>query len=309
MSADLNNDLLLLTAASGKQIGALLPLLSRWKRLRLAVHSDSSVAKLSAQYPAAEVVQTDLYSSISLRSLMKDVNVVIHVGPPFHAHEADIGIMMVDAAAESYKNGSGPLKHFIFSSVIGTQIDKMIHHAAKRRVELHLIESELPYTILQPSTFIDNIPIAHLLEEQVYNSPWDTGTKFSLTTLRDHADAMYRVLLEREEHFYAQYPVISTHDPTSFSDVLSAIETELGKKITIKPLEENKAVDLLLGRASGSDAYAKDAVRRMARYYDKKGLVGNSNILEMVIRRKPMQVAEWAQWAIEQAGGANKEHK
>ena len=167
MPADPHNDLLLLTAASGKQIGALLPLLSDWKRLCLAVRSKTSASRLASQYPAAEIVQTDLDSSSNIHSLMKDVTVVIHVGPPFHAHEAKIGVMMIDAAIEAYDGGSGPFKHFVFSNVIGTQIDKMIHNVDERRVELHLIGSNLPYTILQPSTLIDNIPIARFLEEPV----------------------------------------------------------------------------------------------------------------------------------------------
>lgn len=241
---------------------------------------------------------------------MKDVNVVVHVGPPFHAHEAEIGTMMVDAASESYRGGSGLLKHFIFSSVIGSQIDKMIHHVAKRHVEEHLLESSIPYTILQPSTFLDNIPIAHLIKEPVYASPWSADTKFSLTTVRDHADALFRVLLEREDHFYAQYPIVSTPSPVSFKEVLSTIEAELDRKITIQPLQEEEAFDLLLKKASEpDDAYAKDGVRRMAEYYATKGLIGNSNILRMIIGREPMSVASWAQWAIEQSADVEGQHR
>ena len=306
MVAQPNHDRLLITAASGKQIGALLPLLSEWKYLRLAVRSDASASRLTSQYPAAEIVTTDLDSPSNIRSLMKDVNVVIHVGPPFHAREAEIGIMMIDAAVGAYNGSSGSLKHFIFSSVIGAQIDRMVHHADKRRVELHLIESNLPYTILQPSTFIDNIPVASLIKEPVYPALWNVDTKFSLTTLRDNADAISRVLHEREEHFYAQYPIISTRLPTSFRQVLSVIETKLDKKITIKRLEEDEAVGLLLKRASDSSAYARDAVGRMAAYYSSKGLVGNYNTLKMVIKREPMQVAEWVDRAVKQAREVNE---
>lgn len=306
MVAQPNHDRLLITAASGKQIGPLLPLLSEWRYLRLAVRSDASASRLTSQYPAAEIVTTDLDSPSNIRSLMKDVNVVIHVGPPFHAREAEIGIMMIDAAVGAYNGSSGSLKHFIFSSVIGAQIDRMVHHADKRRVELHLIESNLPYTILQPSTFIDNIPVAPLIKEPVYPALWNVDTKFSLTTLRDNADAISRVLHEREEHFYAQYPIISTRLPISFRQVLSVIETKLDKKITIKRLEEDEAVGLLLKRASDSSAYARDAVGRMAAYYSSKGLVGNYNILKMVIKREPMQVAEWVDRAVKQAKEVNE---
>ncbi|KAL1604389.1 hypothetical protein SLS59_004187 [Nothophoma quercina] len=262
MVAQPNHDRLLITAASGKQIGALLPLLSEWRYLRLAVRSDASALRLTSQYPAAEIVTTDLDSPSNIRSLMKDVNVVIHVGPPFHAREAEIGIMMIDAAVGAYNGSSGSLKHFIFSTP--------------------------------------------LIKEPVYPALWNVDTKFSLTTLRDNADAISRVLHEREEHFYAQYPIISTRLPASFRQVLSVIETKLDKKITIKRLEEDEAVGLLLKRASDSGAYARDAVGRMAAYYSSKGLVGNYNTLKMVIKREPMQVAEWVDWAVKQAKEVNE---
>ncbi|KAF3051793.1 hypothetical protein E8E11_011279 [Didymella keratinophila] len=286
MPADTNTDLLLLTAASGKQIGTLLPLLSEWKRLRLAVHSKASAEELSAQHPAAEVVKVDLTSSDSIHSILKDVNVVVHVGPPFHPEEANIGCMMVDAARELYKDGFGTLKHFIFSSVIGSQLSSMVHHAAKRRVEEHLMESGLPFTILQPSTFLDNIPVAKLIEEPVYPELWNLDTK---------------VLMEREEHFLAQYPIISVDSPKSTCGVLSVIEKKINKKIETKHLEQDEAAELLLKRASDSGAYAKEAVGLMAKYYNTNGLLGNSKVLKTVIGREPMQVAEWADWAIEQA--------
>jgi len=300
MPADPNTDLLLLTAASGKQIGTLLPLLSEWKRLRLAVHSKAPAENLSTQYPAAEVVKVDLTSSDSIHSILKDVNVVVHVGPPFHPEEANIGCMMVDAARKTYKDGSGKFKHFIFSSVIGSQLSSMVHHAAKRRVEEHLMESGLPFTILQPSTFLDNIPVAKLVEEPVYPELWNLDTRFSFTTLRDNAEALHRVLMEREEHFLAQYPIISVDLPKSTREVLSVIEKKINKKIETKHLEQDEAAELLLKRASDSGAYAKEAVGLMAKYYNTKGLLGNSKVLKAVIGREPMQVAEWVDWAIEQ---------
>ena len=97
--------------------------------------------------------------------------------------------------------------------------------------------------------------------------------------------------------------IISTRYPISFRKVLSVIETRQNKKIMIKPLEEEQTVELLRKRAPDSGTYARDAVGRMAAYYNKKGLVGNYNILKMLIKREPVQVEEWVEWAIEQTKG------
>lgn len=94
--------------------------------------------------------------------LMKDVSVVIHIGPSYHPYEADIGRMMIDAA---YTSSPGTLKHFILPSLLNSQLSKMLNHACKKEVGEYIMESGLPCTILQPATFMDDIPLAMLAQQ------------------------------------------------------------------------------------------------------------------------------------------------
>jgi uncharacterized protein YbjT (DUF2867 family) len=235
MPANLAHDLLLITCASGKQASNLLPLLTEWKRLRLVVHTLSSKERLEKQYPQAEVIQTDLYSPTNCAQLMKDVTVVIHVGPSYHPHETEIGYMMIDAALSAHANGTGSLKHFILSSVLNTQLRKMMNHDCKRYIEEYVIESGLPYTILQPTTFMDNLPWQMLLQEQnpKLNWAWSKDVKFSWIALRDLAAVMKKVLEERDAHFFAQYPLVSTHEPISCGEVMSIVSKKIGKDVQV----------------------------------------------------------------------------
>ena len=107
--------------------------------------------------------------------------------------------------------------------------------------------------------------------------------------------------MEREEHFLAQYLFPSIKQPTSTREVLAVVEKKINKKIEIKHLEQDEAAELLLKRASDSGAYAKEAVGLMAKYYNTNGLLGNAKVLEMIIGREPMQVAEWVDRAIGRA--------
>ncbi|KAF2713114.1 hypothetical protein K504DRAFT_461693 [Pleomassaria siparia CBS 279.74] len=95
-----------------------------------------------------------------------------------------------------------------------------MNHAAKHQIEEVLIESNLPYTILQPGTFMDNIPIGLLLlasqDDPVFPAAWSTVQPFSWLALADLAHAMRTVLDERERHFYATYPLVSTTELVSF---------------------------------------------------------------------------------------------
>jgi len=66
---------------------------------------------------------------------------------------------MIDAAV------SAQVQHCVYSSVLHPGLRKLISHDCKRYVEEYLIESSLPYAILQPSTFMDQLPIQKLLSE------------------------------------------------------------------------------------------------------------------------------------------------
>ncbi|KAF2034238.1 NAD(P)-binding protein [Setomelanomma holmii] len=299
MPADPTKDLLLITSASGKQANALLPLLSEWKNLRLAIKSSTSKDRLKKAYPHAEVIQTDLYSPTNCVNLLRDVNVAIHIGPSYHPHEASIGKMMIDAAISSYQAGYGTLKHFILSSVLNSQLSKMLNHDCKKDVEEYIIESDLPYTILQPTTFMDNIPVQMLAgqDEPVFRAAWSTDVRFSMIALSDLAEVFKTVLFERERHVFAQYPLVSTHEPLSFGEAMRIIGENLDKEVQVEKLEYKQAVDGLLvrlyGKTEGVDPRSRDAAQRMILFYDSRGLVGNANVLEWVLGKKGVQFDEW----------------
>lgn len=298
MPASPSTDLLLITSASGKQASSLLPFLSSWKRLRLAVHTPVSAARLQQLYPHAEVISTDLYSPTAIRALMADVTVAIHIGPSYHPHEAAIGTMMVDAAVREREEHPGGLKHFVYSSVLHPQISKMLNHAAKLRVEEALVESGLPYTILQPTTFMDNLPVEKLAAEEspVFKCAWNPDRKFSWIATGDLGEAMYTVLQEREKHFYATYELVGTRVPVSFGEVMKLIGDKIGKEIRVEEAGFKEAVEGLLVRLYGTserDRRRRDAAERMILYYDGRGLVGNSTVLEFLIGREGTGVQEW----------------
>ena len=110
-------------------------------------------------------------------------------------------------------------KHFVLSSVLNSQLRKIMDHDCKRCVEEYAMESGLPYTILQPTTFMDNLPLPLLWrqtrggEDPVFRTMWSTDVPFPFVTLHDVVEAMRTVLEEREKHFYAQYPLVSTAAP------------------------------------------------------------------------------------------------
>jgi hypothetical protein len=127
MAVDTKNDLLVITSASGKQTAQLLPrLYSTWKRLRLVVNSALSQQRLQRDYPHAEVVQANLAFPEDANEILKDASVLYHIGPSFHPHETEIAYNVIDAAGEQAQTGN--FKHFIYSSVLNSQLRKMMNH-------------------------------------------------------------------------------------------------------------------------------------------------------------------------------------
>ena len=307
MPANPSKDLLLITSASGKQATSLLPLLSHWRNIRLAVHSLSSQSKLQQQCPQAQVLQTDLYSPANCASLLENVTTVLHIGPSYHPHETEIGKMMIDAAVTAYSSGNGVLEHFVLSSVLNSQFSKMLNHACKNDIEEWLMESGLPYTILQPTTFMDNLPVNMLAgqKEPVFPAMWSTQNAFSMLALRDLAECFKKVVEERETHFYAQYPLTSTHRPITLEQAMRVVGEKIGREVRIERLAFAEAVDALLMVTYGVEdtgmveRRTRDAAERMVLFYNARGLVGNSNVLEWVLGRKATQFAEWVDGKLE----------
>ncbi|KAK3671625.1 hypothetical protein LTR78_008548 [Recurvomyces mirabilis] len=310
MPVNKHNGLLLITAASGKQATGLLPHLKDWRRLRLQVNSKASRDRLQKQWPDAEVVIADLASQADCDRILEGVTACYLVTPGFHEHETEMGYHVIDAARVQ----GSDFKHLVFSSVLHSCVRKMINHDAKRYIEEYLVESGVPFTILQPTTLMENLPIAKLVgeAEPTHTMLWNPSTVFSFVTARDAGEAAANIFAEREKHLYASYELVSTPTPHSYNEAISIVSEELGKEVSIKQLPIEEGAKMFATMLSHGDikeaAFANtQGPARMFMYYNDKGLIGNPNVLEMLLGRKPMDYREWVKASIEEAKGEGQE--
>lgn len=297
MSVDFENDVVLLTCASGKQCSRLIPLLyEKWKHLRLAVNSTASAQRLEREYPNATVVQADMGKADDARRILSGVTAVLYIGPSVHSHEAEIGYTMIDAAWSEAQSGN--LKHFVYSSVLNTQLRKLLNHDCKRYVEEYLIESGLNYTIIQPSHILDQFPVEMLVrsEDPVFPAAFDPSVKFSFTALQDLAEAIATIFQEREKHYLAQYTACSTR-PTSYTEILAMLGEEIGKPIRVQRQDYYEAADKFLsalaGKSSEVPQRSRDTVHHLLLYYNFYGIKGNTNVLGWLIGRTPTSIDQF----------------
>ena len=305
MTVDFDQDQILIIGASGRTASFILPSLAqRWKRLRLVCNSVASLARLVKDYPAAEVVKVDLAEPSSCIALLKGVTTVFHIGPPFHPHETEIGYNLIDAAVLESETSGNKFRHFIYSSVLQSVFRKMLNHDRKRYVEEYLMETDLNWTIVQPSHMTDSMgpTIESFLTSDetslVVTADFSAKTRFTNVVLKDLGEGVVRIIEQREKHFFAQYPFVSMETPMSHEEMWMIVGKLLGKRIKIHQQTFDEALSGLqakiLAQGGKMPPQVLKGFERTLLFYNRKGLLGNSNALELVLGRKTTSFETWA---------------
>ncbi|MCQ3935661.1 MAG: nucleoside-diphosphate sugar epimerase [Chloroflexi bacterium] len=283
--------MILLTGASGKTGKALLKSLTKAEGVCAFVHREEQVS-VASSLGAEKIIVGDLRDKVAIRSAMEGVRAVYHICPNMSPDEGVIGNLVI---GEARKAG---VEHFVYHSVLHPQIEVMNHHWQKMRVEERLFESGLPFTILQPAPYMQNLLAGwkSLLEDGVLHVPYSVEAKFSFLDLDDLAEAA-RIVLTEPGHFNATYELAGT-GPTSHAEAAEVFGRVLGKKVKA----EKEAIRDWSRRTGGMSGYAVENLVRMFEYYDQWGLVGNVNVLRWILRREPTSLETFVQRMIQDRG-------
>src|SRR5678815_3379457 len=163
------------------------------------------------------------------------------------------------------------------------QTERMNHHWAKLRVEEMLFESGLPFTILQPAPYMQNLLSGwrSIVEEGVLRVPYSVESKFSFVDLEDVAEAA-KIVLSEPDHENAVYELVGA-PPTSHVEVADVFEQVLKRDVRA----EKEEIADWRSRVQGMSEYAVENLVKMFEYYDRWGLVGNPNVLKWLLNREP----------------------
>ena len=220
----------------------------------------------------------DLLNIAHLEQAMAGMQKVYHICPNVHEHEVEIGQKVIEAA-----RGAG-IEQFVYHSVLHPQAEAMPHHGNKLRVEEMLFESGLPFTILQPTAYMQNIEAQWqmIVETSFYTIPYPTQTQISLVDLADVATVAANVLTEKG-HSGAIYELVGTK-PLSQNELAKTMSHILGHAIVAQEIK----IDVWRDRVQTAvSPYALETLTSMFRYYAQFGLVGNSTILTHLLEREP----------------------
>jgi len=236
-----NKRKILVTGATGQQGGALARLLLQKKHevyaLIRSTKSESPKAQ-NLRNQGAKLVEADLDKPDSLEQATNGIDSVFLMGTPVEVGtEGEIrrGKMMVDIAKEK------KIEHIVYSSVVNADKNTGIpHFESKYKVEQHIKNSGIPYTIIGPTFFMDNLlsySLAGLQQGQVALplSPSRILQQIAVENIAEFS----ALALERRNSFIGKRIDIASDEITG-EQAAKVLSNELGRKIRYEqvPMEQ-----------------------------------------------------------------------
>ncbi len=269
--------MILITGAAGKTGRILIKALSKVESVCAFVHREEHVSILKS-LGAEKVIVGDMHDESVVRFAMQGARSIYHICPNMNPDEVAIGKLVIDEARNAR------VEHFVYHSVLHPQAEKMNHHWQKLRVEEMIFESGLPFTILQPAPYMQNLLAGwkNIVEDGVLHIPYSVNSKFSFVDLENVAEAASIVLTE-PNHINATYE-LAGNMPLSHVEVAEVFSRVLNRDVRA---EREATRDWRL-RMVGMSEYALKNLVKMFEYYDQQGLVGNPNVLRWILKREPI---------------------
>jgi len=280
--------MILITGAAGKTgLAVIQSLLRRGQSARAFVRSAEQKQRVEA-LGGTEAVVGDLTQADELRQAFEGAEKVLHICPNVHPDEIRIGAGVIEAA----RNAS--VAQFVFHSVMHPQVQAMPHHWNKMRVEEMLFESGLPFTIVQPASYMQNLPLEAIRSTGVLRVPYDLQVRHSMVDLADVAEVYTRLLTE-PGHYCATYELAGPQ-ALDHLEVAALLSEAFGRPVTAV----RDSIDGWRQQAqhSGMSAYAVETLVKMFEYYDRHGFVGNPTVLQHLLQRPPTPFHSYLQRTI-----------
>ena len=199
------------------------------------------------------------------------------MAPNLHPAEPEL---VADVLAAAQRAG---VERVVYHSVAAPYAPSMPHHLGKARGEDLVRRGPLPWTILQPCAYVQNLLVGLHGDEPAVRVPYDPDRLFGLVDLADVAEAAARVLLE-DGHVGATYE-LGGPGLVSARDVADAAGRVLGRVV---PVEQVRPEDAAAAAPEPERAW----LRAMFEHYDRHGLPAGGLVLRALLDRESATVVE-----------------
>ena len=279
----------LVTCASGKTgLAIVKKLISQGVPVRAMVRSTESANKLK-MLGVAETIVGDLKNSVDVGRALENVSSLYYIAPNMVPEEKKIGKNIIENCLKA------EVSHLVFHSVLHTQIEALPHHWERHFVEQSIINSGLPFTILQVGSYMQNMlpGWGGIVKNQIHEMPYSVDVPMSLVDLTDVAQVAFKVLTEpgfENGIFEVAGPSITLKEK---AEILTKL---LGKKIIAEKTPLQQFLDH--GKSLDFSEYALATMAKMFPYYDVHGLVGCEKTLEWILGVPPTNFETFARGVV-----------
>lgn len=273
--------MILITGANGITGRAIISaLLSKGEQVRAFVHKAEQIQGMKS-LGAIEVVAGDMMDQKVVNDAFIGVRAVYHICSAVNPHEVQIGETVIEAASLA------KVEHLVYHSVLHSVLQDMPHHQKKLMVEELLVNSGIPYTIVQPAVLMQNILESWKLlsEKGIFQQKFFTTqeTRMCMVDLEDLAEAA-SIILTSPGYTGSTYEICGPENLT-LSDMIAAMKQHLGHEIKVEtPQDEMFAAQL---KKLGLGDYQVNTLLKMFQHYNEHGFIGNPNVLTWILGRKP----------------------
>jgi uncharacterized protein YbjT (DUF2867 family) len=223
----------------------------------------SASAEIVYAAGASELAVLDLATGAGLAEAMDDVWAVYHLAPNVHPDEVGMA-QRVTAAA-----GAAGVQRLLLHSVLHPDDASMPHHLRKARAEEVVRAGRVPWTVLRPAAYHQNLLPAALEGELAV--PYSVDAPFSNVDLGDVARVAATVL-SGSGHVGEVYDLAGPQVLTVREMAEQAAEV-LGRRVTAVETDRRAWEE---GPGAALPEGARSDLLAMFESYDRHGLVGRS---------------------------------
>jgi len=262
------------------------PLIRAFKKRGVRVRAITRRAERPGLFSEpVEVSHGDLRNVDSLVDAFQGTHAIHYIPPSFDAREPEYAGNVI-AAAEL-----AGVSRIVYHSVLHAATPEMPHHIRKAGVELQLRHSPLTWTVLQPAMYAQTALAFFDDSTGLLTPPFDPTRPFTPVHEEDLAEAA-AVVHTTDGHAFATYELAGPEllNFTAMGDRLSGV---LGRAVATRKVAAEMLAPLV-ATVRGFDEGQVGELNLMFDHYDRYGLVGNANVLRMLLGREPADFAEAA---------------
>lgn len=284
--------MVLVTGASGQVGKNLLQALSaKGISTRAWIHGEQNKEAV-IEAGANEIFIGDLNSRDDAVNATNGIDTIYYICNTANPKEDEIGEKLIEIAKEK-----GNIT-FIYHSVMHSLLSDMPHHKRKQAVEKTLVDSGVPYIIIQPTVFMQMLtPAVKSIKnggpfvQKFYTSD---RTKMSYVDMKDYAEAAAKMIASGK-YTYGTYEFCSegAYSRTDMENILSDLT---GRKITSAFISDE---DFLKASHNTADSYQGQTLLTMFRHYNANSFCGNAFTLTQILGRKPTTIREYLKNALQ----------